>query len=177
MHKLAFCLRAGLRLSFQLTLDAGVFQDKNQSRGSRTIVCHECTCIRSVYKYLSVQKSKFIVSTWLQSDFAPSLLCTFPRLTLLSMAQQYIVFLPASLGVAPTLLQLEYFWVWHVFFFFIYRKKIWSKYVDSASMLIVGVSSRKNALTFPHLWIWAAVYLCFLSVVSRRWGLSVCHRP
>ena len=67
MHKLAFCLRAGLRLSFQLTLDAGVFQDKKRYRGSRTIVCHECTCIRSVYKYLSVQKSKLIVSTWLQT--------------------------------------------------------------------------------------------------------------
>ena len=50
-----------------------------------------------------------LAANWSGADFAALLLCTFPRLSLLSMAQQYIVFLPASQGVAPSFLQLEIF--------------------------------------------------------------------
>ena len=158
MHKLAFCLRAELRLSFQLTLDAGVFHGKKQSRGSRTIVCHKFTCIRSVYK-LSYQRKSPSLSSQLGCKLE---WCWFCSLSSLHFSKAHpaqhgsaIYCIPPCIsGSGSLLLAAGNISESDMFFLFLFMGKKDMRPVCRRLL-------RKNALTVPHLWIWAAVSLCF----------------
>ena len=138
MHKLAFCLRAELRLSFQLTLDAGVFHGKKQSRGSRTIVCHKFTCIRSVYK-LSYQRKSPSLSSQLGCKLE---WCWFCSLSSLHFSKAHpaqhgsaIYCIPPCIsGSGSLLFAAGNISESDMFFLFLFMgKKIWSQYVGVSS--------------------------------------------